>query len=92
MPYAYYDEMPEGVESADVVALGDFEQVVGQRDALVSRAENAESRYEELKEKYVNAFMTTPQQIKKQNEEDVKHDNSPHTYEELFDMKDSNGY
>lgn len=95
MPYYYYEEEVEGMEAADVVERSEHDTVVKeldevrvQRDAAISRAEAAEAGWEEAKEKYANAFLTTPARVKKEMEEHVKNDGRPKTYAELFGMRE----
>ena len=95
MPYYFYEEELEGYEAADVVersehdaVIKELDEVRTQRDAAISRAEAAEAGWAEAKEKYANAFLTTPARIKKEMEEHVKEDGRPKTYAELFGMRE----
>lgn len=50
---------------------------------MVSRAE-----YDELKRKYIDRFFSTPDEVKKETEKDVKRDGENQTFEELFKRKE----
>lgn len=70
MPYIYVDEIPEEVEEAQVVEQSefdnlqnDYEIVIAQRDEAIGRAEVAEAALKESKQKYANAFLSTPARI-----------------------------
>lgn len=70
MPYIYVDEIPDEVEEAQVVEQfefdnlqSDYETVIAQRDEAIGRAEVAEAALKESKQKYANAFLSTPARI-----------------------------
>lgn len=74
MPYVFYEEIPEELEEADVVERTeyeqlkeDFEAVQKQRDEAIERAETAEAGWEKAREKYANAFLTTPSRVKEEH-------------------------
>lgn len=94
MPYVYREELGEGEVEADVVERADYDAViverdelVTQRDTLIERAETAEKGWAESRNKYADAFLTSPARIKKEQEEDVRRDGLPHSYQQLFGMK-----
>jgi chromosome segregation ATPase len=95
MPYYFYEEELEGYDPADVVERSEYDAVIkerdevrAQRDTAISRAEAAEAGWEEAKEKYANAFLTTPSRVKQELEKHVKEDGKPKTYAELFGMRE----
>ena len=95
MPYYFQEEALEGYEEVDVVPRSDHDAVVKeldevrtQRDSAIARAEAAEAGWKEAKEKYANAFLTTPARIKSEMEQHVKEDGRPKTYAELFGMRE----
>lgn len=97
MPYVYHEdeEMQEGWEGVDVVERSDYDTVITerdelrvQRDGLIERAEAAEQDAANMREKYANRFMTTPSIAKREQEEDVKRDGRPKSYEELFTQRE----
>lgn len=64
MPYVFYDELPEGLQEADVVERAELEslneeleQAREQRDQAIERAQAAEKGWEESKQKYANTFL-----------------------------------
>jgi hypothetical protein len=104
MPYVRYDEdsMPEGMEAADVVERSEYDaiiterdEIMAQRDDAIVRAETAEKGWEESRNKYADAFLTSPARVKSEQERDVRDDGkSPTTsYSQLFaDRRDENAY
>ena len=94
-PYYFSEEELEGYDTVDVVERteydkvnGDLEDMRGQRDAAIMRAEDAEAAAIEAKEKYANAFFTTPSRIKEEMEQHVKDDGRPKSFAELFEMRE----
>lgn len=89
MPWYRYDEPPEGYEGDsydDVVDRKDYDALQtesngfrDQRDAAIARAETAEAAYEKEREKYANAFLTTPERVK-----DEHNERYATTYDELW--------
>lgn len=66
MPYVYYEELPEGMEEADVVERAELDSTIEeletareQRDQAIERAETAEEGWRKSKEKYANTFLRT---------------------------------
>ena len=66
MPYVFYEELPDGMEEADVVeraeldsTLEELEAAREQRDQAIERAEAAEDGWRKSKEKYANTFLRT---------------------------------
>lgn len=94
MPYVYRDELGEDEVAADVVERADYDAViqerdelVTQRDGLVERAETAEKGWAESRNKYADAFLTSPARVKREQEADVQQDSVPYSYQQLFDMR-----
>lgn len=64
-------------------------------DELMSRSEGQEdwkTKYEEndkaWREKYRERFFSTPEEVKEEQEENVKDDGEKRTYEELFEERE----
>ena len=71
MPYVFVDELPDGVEEANVVPLSDYDSLqqdladmTNQRDEAIERAVTAEEGWKKSKEKFANTFLSTPTSIK----------------------------
>lgn len=104
MPYVRYDDdsMPDGMEAADVVERSEYDAVIAERDEIMTqrddaivRAETAEKGWEESRNKYADAFLTSPARVKREQDADVRSDGkSPTTtYSQLFaDRKEENAY
>lgn len=97
MPYAYYEELPEGIEAADVVDRSEYDAVITerdeiatQRDGAIERAESAEADARKAKEKYANAFLTTPNRVKEEQKANVKKDSGVQSFAQLFAKKEGN--
>lgn len=93
MAYVWVEDesVTEDSDVRDVVERTDYDEVVTerdglitQRDALLERAETAERGWEEAKNKYADAFITSPARMKRDQESDVQRDGRPSTYEQLF--------
>lgn len=60
------------------------------RDDVESRGEREvdptdwRGKYEEIRKKYIDRFFTSPEEVKEDQEEDVKRDGEKVTFEELF--------
>lgn len=102
MAYIYYDDdnIPEGMEAADVVERSEYDtviterdEIITQRDSAIERAEIAEKGWEESRNKYADAFLTSPARVKQEQEEDIKYDGKTPTttFSDLFNGKDDEG-
>lgn len=101
MAYFWYDEdeeYPEGRESVDVVGRSVYDEVVTerdglyvQRDELIERAETAEAGWREAQNKYADAFITSRDRMKRDQEDDVRKDGSIQTFEELWGYRGEYG-
>lgn len=58
------------------------------RNPLPDGFDNWRDAYSDLKRKYIERFFTTPDEVKKENENDVKRDSKPQTFDELFKNKE----
>lgn len=94
MAYVWVDEPEEGADVRDVVARGDYDQIVTerdglveQRDTLITRAETAEQGWRDARNKYADAFITSPQRMKEDQNRDVSEDGRASTFAELFRTK-----
>lgn len=91
MPYVFKEVLDEDELEADVVERADYDEVIRerdelitQRDGLIERAETAEKGWRESRNKYADAFLTSPQRVKDEQKKDVKRDSRPQSFEELF--------
>ena len=94
MAYVWVDEPEEGADVRDVVAREDYDQIVTerdglieQRDTLITRAETAEQGWRDARNKYADAFITSPQRMKEDQNRDVSEDGRASTFAELFRTK-----
>ena len=94
MAYVWVDEPEEGADVRDVVEREDYDQIVTerdglieQRDTLITRAETAEQGWRDARNKYADAFITSPQRMKEDQNRDVSEDGRASTFEELFRTK-----
>lgn len=95
MPYIYKELLEDGDLEADVVTREDYvaviqdrDELIVQRDSAIERAETAERGWQEAKNKYADAFLTSPARVKKEQEADVKRDGTVTSFEQLFNMKE----
>lgn len=98
MAYVWVDEPEEGADVRDVVAREDYDQIVTerdglveQRDTLIERAETAERGWRDARNKYADAFITSPQRMKEDQKKDVTEDGRASTFAELFRTKGEYG-
>lgn len=94
MAYVWVDEPGEGADVRDVVAREDYDQIVTerdglieQRDTLITRAETAEQGWRDARNRYADAFITSPQRMKEDQNRDVSEDGRASTFAELFRTK-----
>lgn len=94
MAYVWVDEPEEGADVRDAVAREDYDQIVAerdglieQRDTLITRAETAEQGWRDARNKYADAFITSPQRMKEDQNRDVSEDGRASTFAELFRTK-----
>ena len=94
MAYVWVDEPEEGADVRDVVAREDYDRIVTerdglveQRDTLIARAETAEQGWRDARNKYADAFITSPQRMKEDQNRDVSGDGRASTFAELFRTK-----
>ena len=64
MPYVYYDELPDGLEAADVVSQTSYDALAeelaasnGQRDEALTQIEEARREAREARAKYAQAIL-----------------------------------
>lgn len=95
MPYVFKEVLTDEDVEADVVERQDYEAVIQERDQLmtqrdeaIGRAEIAEKGWEESRNKYADAFLTSPARVKKEQSSDVKRDRLPQTFNELFQRRE----
>ena len=70
----------------------DYEFIENNYESVKNKAENDvedyKSKYEELKEKYKKRFFGKVDEIKEEQEEDIKRDGTKQTFEELFEERE----
>lgn len=91
-------ELVDSDDVRDVVERADYDTVVTerdglieQRDALIERVETAEKGWEEARNKYADAFITSPARMKKDQDKDVRDDGKPRSYSDLFKTRGEYG-
>ena len=93
MPYVLFEDgqVPDGMEVADVVPRGDYDELLSERDELIvardGLADQLSVTQEDLRvsrEKYAKAVLTSAQQVKAAQERDVMRDSGPQTFAQLF--------
>ena len=95
MPYVFKEELEEGEVESDVVERGEYDAVLQERDQLmtqrddaISRAEIAERGWEESRNKYADAFLSSPARAKREQEDNVKKDGTVRSYKQLFEERE----
>ena len=85
-------ERPEGAEKEDErirrESREDDKEDRGERRDPLSKDVVSRAEYDELKRKYIDRFFSTPEEVKKETEKDVKRDGENQTFEELFKRKE----
>lgn len=95
MPYIFKEILEDGEVEADVVeresydaVIQDRDELMVQRDEAIVRAETAEKGWEEARNKYADAFLTSPARVKAEQSADVKRDGTVVSYQQLFENKE----
>ena len=95
MPYVFKEILEDEDVAADVVERAEYDTVIEERDHLmiqrdeaIERAEVAEKGWEESRNKYADAFLTSPARVKREQSDDVKRDRLPQSFNELFDNRE----
>lgn len=57
-------------------------------DRAFDAVEEWKGKYYEMRERYAKRFFTTPEEVKIEQEEDVKRDGTKQTFEELFERRE----
>jgi hypothetical protein len=80
MPYVYYDELPDGLEAADVVSQEHYDALAdelaasnGQRDEALTQIEEARKEAREARAKYAQAILDG------KNRQEPEHEDEPDT-------------
>ncbi len=78
MPYVFYDELPEGLEAADVVSHEHYDTLadelaatVEQRDQALQTLETSRRETREAKAKYAKLILDANKQAKPKEPEDA---------------------
>lgn len=95
MPYVFKEVLDDEEVEADVVtrdeydvAIRERDELMTQRDDAITRAETAEAGWQEARNKYADAFLTSPARVKQEQAADAKRDGTPQTFAELFASKE----
>ena len=95
MPFVFKEVLEDEEVEADVVTREDYDAVIQERDQLmtqrdeaIGRAEVAEAGWAESRNKYADAFLTSPARVKREQSSDVKRDRLPQTFDELFQRRE----
>ena len=95
MPYVFKEVLDEEETEADVVEreeydalLAEKDKLVTQRDEAISRAETAEAGWAESRNKYADAFLTSPARVKSSQDNDVKRDGTVTSFSQLFEERE----
>ena len=94
MPYVFVDEVPEGMELADVVERAEHESLLdslktaeNMRDDAIQKAEELEKELHEQKRKYAETFLSKPKQNSiPLNNDFVEPEHAPQSFAELFNL------
>lgn len=98
MPYVYRDELGEGELEADVVTRDEFttveterdlavierDEAFEERDGLIAERDNLAKELDNAKTKFANAFLSSPEKMKRDQNEDVKDDSTIKSFDQLF--------
>ncbi len=68
--------------------LEDIKKLKDSWDEQRGEAESWKAKYDELRGKYIDRFFTSPEDVKRDTEEDVKGDGEIKTFEELFEDRE----
>lgn len=96
MPYVYYDELPEGVEEADVVTREDYDTLVAERDSVIEQRDDALTQIQEankevreVKAKYADTILSANRKSTQKAEPPKKVSSSlPTSISSLFAAKE----
>lgn len=91
MPYVYYDELEDGMEAAEVKGVEEYNALEAQRtalqeqyDTLVTERDSLSKELMDAKTKFANAFLSSPQKMKQDNADDLRHEDVAMSYDQLF--------
>lgn len=98
MPYIFVEELEDGMEEADVRSVDEYnalelslETAVGERDELqrlydeaAGQRDDLASELDDAKTKFANAFLSTPQRAKESQRQEMRAEERPMTFQELF--------
>lgn len=95
MPYVFKEILDDGEVESEVVERSQYDAVIQERDQLMSqrdeaivRAETAEKGWEESRNKYADAFLSSPARAKKEQNDNVKKDGTVRSYRQLFEERE----
>lgn len=92
MPYIEVEELPEGVEAADVVLRSDYDAVVAERDSTIEQRDDAltqirdaQDREREARAKYAQLVLDSAQNHEPEPKTEPKTKAKPITTASLFE-------
>lgn len=95
MPYVFKEVLDEEEVEADVVTREDYDAVIAekdeimtQRDDAITRAETAEAGWAEARNKYADAFLSSPARAKEEQAKNVKKDSTVTSFSQLFEQRE----
>lgn len=98
MPYAFYDELPEGVEEVEAYSPDDYnalamewDTTIGERDALrldleamTQERDSLAMQLDDAKRKFADSFLSSPAKMKAAQGADLRSEDQPKTFDTLF--------
>lgn len=104
MPYVFVDELAEGQEEADVYSPDDYNALMMERDTAIGQIEDFRSQVSELtgerdslmgqlddaKRKFADSFLTSAANIKRTQNDEMRSEERPATFESLFKERNPN--
>ena len=98
MPYAFYDELPEGVEEVEAYSPDEYnalamewDTAIGERDALrldletmTQARDSLAMQLDDAKRKFADSFLSSPAKMKAVQERDLRSEDQPKTFDTLF--------
>lgn len=98
MPYVFMEELEEGYEEAEVKSVDEYNALQLSLDTMTGAMDELQRKYDELsgekdnlaselddaKTKFANAFLSSPQKAKDRQREEMREEERPMTFNELF--------
>lgn len=99
MPYVFMEELPEGMEAADVRSADEYNALEMERDTLIGERDAFQREVEEIsgerdglaaelddaKRKFADSFLSGPEAAKRGQASEMRsEEGTPKTFEQLF--------